>query len=160
MLMTVTGMLLTMFTYFVVSCLKTTGTYVRTYVHPTLLGAESWLEAVSRVLAGSLSCCSVAVFILGWANLNHVRTYVRTTLGWKPGPTFWNLNLNHVRTYFTWLEAWTYVRTYVLESQSELVALTPILYVTVRKVAFLISCEAAEPRKHCRMRRWLSLIHI
>ena len=110
---------------------------------------------VPTILAGSLSCCSVAVFILGWANLNHVRTYVRTTLGWKPGPTyvrtFWNLNLNHVRTYFTWLEAWTYVRTYVLESQSELVALTPILYVTVRKVAFLISCEAAEPRKHCRM---------
>ena len=49
MLMTVTGMLLTMFTYFVVSCLTTTGTYVRTYVRPTLLGREFWLEAVSRV---------------------------------------------------------------------------------------------------------------
>ena len=107
-------MLMTMLiTYFVVDDYRN----LRTYVHPTLVGTEYWLEAVSRVF----------LKILGWANLNHVRTYVRTTLGWKPGPTFWNLNLNHVRTYFTWLEAWTYVRTYVLESQSELVALTPIL---------------------------------
>ena len=58
-------------------------TYVRTYVRPTLLGTESWLEAVSRVF----------LKILGWANLN-------------PGPT----NLNHVLHLAGSLDIHTYVR--------------------------------------------------
>jgi len=72
MLMTVTGMLLTMF--FVVSSLTTTGTYVRTYVHPTLLGTESWLEAVSRVFLKILKKLSFAERYPSGAH----------DLGWKP----------------------------------------------------------------------------
>ena len=93
------------------SSLTTTGTYVRTYVHPTLLGTESWLEAVSRVFLKILKKLSFAerypsgAHDLGWKpellfccrvyprvgeseSCTYVHTYVRTTLGWKPGPTY------------------------------------------------------------------------
>ena len=109
MLMTVTGMLLTMFTYFVVSSLTTTGTYVRTYVHPILLGAESWLEAVSRVFLKILKKLSFAERYPSGAH----------DLGWKPELLFCcrvyprvgeSESCTYIRTYYSWLEAGTYVR--------------------------------------------------
>ena len=106
MLMTVTGMLLTMFTYF-----ATVDDYrnLRTYVHPTLLGTESWLEAVSRVFLKILKKLSFAERYPSGAH----------DLGWKPELLFCcrvyprvgeSESCTYIRTYYSWLEAGTYVR--------------------------------------------------
>ena len=114
----------------ILSC-RATDRNLRTYVHPTLLGTESWLEAVSRVFLKILKKLSFAerypsgAHDLGWkpellfgcrvyprVGESESCTYVRTTLGWKPGLTFWNLNLNHVLHLAGSLDIRTYVRTF------------------------------------------------
>ena len=139
-------MLLTMFTYVRILSCRATDRNLRTYVHPTLLGTESWLEAVSRVFLKILKKLSFAerypsgAHDLGWkpellfgcrvypmVGESESCTYVRTYYSWLEAGTYVLESESESCTYFTWLEAWTYIRTYVLESQSELVALTPIL---------------------------------
>ena len=108
---------------------------LRTYVHPTLLGTESWLEAVSRVFLKILKKLSFAerypsgAHDLGWKpellfccrvyprvgeseSCTYVHTYVLLLAGSRDLRTFWNLNLNHVRTSLGWKPGHTYVRTF------------------------------------------------
>jgi len=82
---------------------------LRTYVHPTLLGTESWLEAVSRVFLKILKKLSFAERYPSGAH----------DLGWKPELLFCcrvyprvgeSESCTYIRTYYSWLEAGTYVR--------------------------------------------------
>ena len=105
MLMTVTGMLLTMFTYFAtVDDYRNLRTYVRTYVRPTLLGTESWLEAVSRVFLKILKKLSFAECYPSGAH----------DLGWKPELLFGCRVYPRVGESESCTYVRTYVRTYVL----------------------------------------------